>query len=1338
MQGTREELLNEFTTWATNPAGPCVLWLSGLAGTGKSSIAQSFATRLAEAGIIVVSFFISRHAHHRSDLYGIIHTLAFELARVHPTARASILQAFERDPRIHELNIDIQVDQLLLQPLQAIASADSEASTVIVLDALDECDNPEGLVGDGCLAKIIPVLNESASLGKIKLFLTSRPLHSICAGMQPFKDRLGREVKLHEIPTTDDIRAYLKWNLGKIHRPGGVPALWPSVEDLDALVQRAGSFFIYAATVVRHITQDQYTPDERLADILNAQNTSVDNDSPYAEVDRLYLEVLSLFIGAGKHAKLTERVRRILAAIVLGREPMSIQMMSDLLQIDLGAVRRIVAGIGAIWAVPSSDSDPIVLYHESFPDFIVDTVRCTDQRFIVISSIGHEYLSTRCLHILNQQLVRDICHVPLPAGQELPNRASIGDIEDRLAQHVSPPLRYSSLHVLHHLAKVSVADCSEDIFDNLRMLCQEKLLFWLELTCLLGPATVSRLVVQLARLPMEIMTYQNQDRISECGVLLRQFAQAVQYFEEPLQASHAEVYSSLLAFMPRNELFHAYADLDCFIKIIRAEDWDYPSNRALTRDPTHGYNPTISADGSVVVCRRKDFLLVWQNAASSSFHHAIPLVDGDPTIFALDPSGKYLVVSRQRRGLETSEISVWQLSGEEPMLLRTRSFDKNVLALNIRDMHVVYLSNYSIGALSLLDLADLSGFNHELPHPVSSTAFSAEGTAFVAVGDTEILISTADCQWKPISYGPHGRVLSADVCVEELCVSQHGLTVAVGFEDRSSGRKQVQIYGRQSWGHSEVLSTQIDTDYWKLSSSGRLIAVTDADGIVVYRLCSRQTPHQERYRHINGIGYSRPLAFSSDDKYLVSANARLLLVQNIETDEVVYRQVLPNYLDYAEILWQHRLLYVSGYSYLDVVNMLVASADHEINVRSDVIQSPTGMSAAVFDQISQGIGTVGQIWNLSDGTSFKFTAPQLTGSICSAELTSDGSSMFAVSRDGMAVITAVEGLPASVQYTPMRQDHLEAYGAALSGNEKTVAIIYRVNNESIIGKISVWDFPALSRRRDLSIMEAGDRSIDDGTWTTKVSLSSNGTLVVWKQAQEICVARCDQPYEHPHCRISWLPDVDHLTTHLMFHPDSLHIVATQVNVFDVYNATVKMWNLTDLDAPVMVLSVQLRSTLPLTDGGHFPSFPWYRKRQVSISRANLVVSPYLILALDGDDEDRPETTQGSSQVVTMRPPWALAAQTEWLSVHIGTSQTLQAPPQKVEGDAWVVDVPAPHPRHLCWLPEIYRPFGDKDYVVSGAHFQVLSSSGAVTIFDCSAHPIFQLPRAHDQDTTHTS
>ncbi|KAH7096332.1 hypothetical protein BKA62DRAFT_644485, partial [Auriculariales sp. MPI-PUGE-AT-0066] len=999
MHGTREHLLNEFTTWATDPASRCILWLSGLAGTGKSSIAQSFATRLATKGFRVVSFFISRHAHDRSDLYSIIHTLAFELARVHDAARASILRAFERDPCIHELSLDRQVDQLLLQPLRAVAAANSTASTIIVLDALDECDNPAGLVGDGCLAKIIPALNESASVCKIKLFLTSRPLYAIGAGIQSFADRLDREVKLHEIPTTDDIRTYLKRSLENVRRPGEIPALWPSVKSLDALVQRAGSFFIYAATVVRHITQNQYTPDERLADILNAQNTSVDNDSPYAEVDRLYLNVLSLFIGEGKHAILTERLRRILSAVVLGRKLMSSKMMSDLLQIDLDAVRRVISGLGAIWAVPSCDDDPIVLYHQSFSDFIIDTSRCADERFTVISSIGHEWLSTSCLRILNQQLVRDICQIPLPTGQELPKRASILDIEDRLAQYVSPPLRYSSLHVLHHLVEVSFADCSEDFSHKLRIFCQEKLMFWLELTCLLGPAALSSLVVQLTGLPAELT---NHHRISECSVLLSQFAQAVQYFEDPLQFSHAEVYSSLLAFLPRNELFRAYADLDCFIKVVRADDWDYPANRALIRDSRVFGEPAISADGSVVVCEGRDSIIVWQSAARSSFHHKIPTEHYSSIILALDPSGRYLVVCDRRSEKpgsvkrDTSEISAWQLSGEGPILLRTRLFDEWILAvlLNPRDMHVVYVSESCLGALSLLDLADVPGFDYEFSQPVLSAAFSAEGTALVTVG-TEILIFTEVCQWKPTSYGPPGWALNGDVDVYDLGVSQDGLTAAIGVTSSSSEQRQVWIHGRQSWSQPEVLLTQIDTDHWKISPSGRLIAVTENDAISVYRFCWRTSAQLERYYQIKDTDHPRPLAFSSDDTYLAWGGDCSFVVQSIETDEVVYQYNFIISPDFAEIRWQHNLLYVCGHRSFHVVNMHAASAYPKSTVQSIVVQSPTGTSAAAFET-SEVTGAVWRIWNLLNGVEYEVTTPQLTKAICLAKFTSDGSSIFAV------------------------------------------------------------------------------------------------------------------------------------------------------------------------------------------------------------------------------------------------------------------------------------------------------------------------------------------------------
>ncbi|KAH7096316.1 hypothetical protein BKA62DRAFT_644473, partial [Auriculariales sp. MPI-PUGE-AT-0066] len=618
MPDTREELLEIITLWATDPAAACVLWLSGLAGTGKSTVSRSVADRLAKAGKVVINFFISRrHGYQRSGIHTIIHTLASELARVSEAARTVILQALESHPQIHDLNLDQQVNLLLLEPLRAISAGSNGVATVLILDALDECDDPAALVGDGCLAKLIPALGDRASLGNVKLFLTSRPLTTIGTALRPFLDRLGKEVRLHEIPTTDDIRTYLSRSLSDIRQLRELPTDWPSATDLSSLVDRAGSLFIYAATVIRHIKEDEYTPHERLAQILSLQTTSSEDGWPYEELDKLYLDVLSPPVGPKQPKSLTDRVRQIIAVVVLARAPMSTRMISDLLEIDHGTVRRIVTGLGAVWVTPPSESEPIVVYHKSFPDFIVDISRCTDQRFVVDCSVGHERLAAGCLHVLNTLLVRDICKIPFLAGQELPRRDSINDIEARLAHHVPPALHYSTVHLLHHLAEVAVRDISQALVNNLQVFCREKLMFWLELTCLMGPTTLSNLIVHLTGFRAEILDH---DRISECGVLLRQLGQAAQYFEEPLQASHAEVYNSLLAFMPRNALKIAYSHILGFIKVVRADDWDYPANRALIRatDYYHAEDLVTTADGSVVACAWRSYrdgrsILVWQN-----------------------------------------------------------------------------------------------------------------------------------------------------------------------------------------------------------------------------------------------------------------------------------------------------------------------------------------------------------------------------------------------------------------------------------------------------------------------------------------------------------------------------------------------------------------------------------------------------------------------------------------------------------------------------------------------------------------------------------------------------
>src|SRR4051812_35992052 len=60
LEETRVELLQEVEQWSWNPNGEFIYWLSGSAGTGKSTIARTVATTLEKAKQLGASFFFSR------------------------------------------------------------------------------------------------------------------------------------------------------------------------------------------------------------------------------------------------------------------------------------------------------------------------------------------------------------------------------------------------------------------------------------------------------------------------------------------------------------------------------------------------------------------------------------------------------------------------------------------------------------------------------------------------------------------------------------------------------------------------------------------------------------------------------------------------------------------------------------------------------------------------------------------------------------------------------------------------------------------------------------------------------------------------------------------------------------------------------------------------------------------------------------------------------------------------------------------------------------------------------------------------------------------------------
>ena len=97
LRGTRKDVLQEIDRWLTDERAQRVFWLNGLAGTGKSTIAQTFAETTFADGKLGASFFCSRDFVDRSNLQMIFPTLAFQLAYRYPPFRKELWCMTPRD-----------------------------------------------------------------------------------------------------------------------------------------------------------------------------------------------------------------------------------------------------------------------------------------------------------------------------------------------------------------------------------------------------------------------------------------------------------------------------------------------------------------------------------------------------------------------------------------------------------------------------------------------------------------------------------------------------------------------------------------------------------------------------------------------------------------------------------------------------------------------------------------------------------------------------------------------------------------------------------------------------------------------------------------------------------------------------------------------------------------------------------------------------------------------------------------------------------------------------------------------------------------------------------------
>jgi len=250
---THEAILADLVIWATNPNNTKIYWLSGMARTGKTTIAYSFSEILVEKHMLGATFFCSRTQDKCRNVDRIFPTIAYELARHFPSVCQALSDVLKRDPDAGTRRLEVQFRNLIMIPVKAAEKDLVSRSIVIIVDALDECAD------ESKVSTMLSIISQNSPSLPIKFFITSRPEQRIQKKFNGTDFNASEKFHLHDVEesiVSEDIRIYARGSLRKIAADfDWLSEEWPPKDELDALVDRSAKLFIYAATVCEYVAR---------------------------------------------------------------------------------------------------------------------------------------------------------------------------------------------------------------------------------------------------------------------------------------------------------------------------------------------------------------------------------------------------------------------------------------------------------------------------------------------------------------------------------------------------------------------------------------------------------------------------------------------------------------------------------------------------------------------------------------------------------------------------------------------------------------------------------------------------------------------------------------------------------------------------------------------------------------------------------------------------------------------------------------------------------------------------------------------------------------------------
>ncbi|KAH6694059.1 NACHT domain-containing protein, partial [Plectosphaerella plurivora] len=511
----------DFKEWRTNPDHG-LLWIRGDPGKGKTMLLCGILDELEKDSTSRQAYFFCQETNRNlNNATAVLRGLIFSLVCQQPKLISYVRK--EYDPVGQKLFEGSNVWEAMSKILTAILSDTSLGSTVLIVDALDECS--EGR------AKLLKLITAQSVSARIKWVVSSRNWVDIQEQLNIAGQKVTLHLELNAKSISAAVKAYIRDKVGELARLKEYDEETRATVE-QTFVDKADNTFLWVALAFQELAAP---------DVQSWEASDILQTLPLG-LQPLYQRMME-HIEQSRHKKLC---RDILAAVSVVYRPISLLELISVVESlarftnNLLALEKLISCCGSFLTL---QGNVIAFVHQSAKDFLLSE-GTIDQ--ILPCGIQHQHrtIFSTAVKALSETLRRDLYQLKNPGASidaSLPS-------PDPLT-----PLWYACAYWVDHLQDADItADLTQQhlhddstVHDFLR----SKYLYWLEAACF--SRDISGAILALQKVETVLTQITSSPQLS---ALVRDALRFVHWCRRGIESTPLQLYASALLFCPRRSV----------------------------------------------------------------------------------------------------------------------------------------------------------------------------------------------------------------------------------------------------------------------------------------------------------------------------------------------------------------------------------------------------------------------------------------------------------------------------------------------------------------------------------------------------------------------------------------------------------------------------------------------------------------------------------------------------------------------------------------------------------------------------------------------------------------